>query len=407
VEEWKQDFAQENFMNVEYIFYESEHVIIPLIDFDKDLFRRLSSFGCWDRKNRRFLLHSALKSKQYRSIFANRPYVEVKQNGGTTVNDFFGRSWFEEPAAGHFPAAGDYPCKSKLSEADRSCIVSAIVREEKFSPEWVLKLKEELHSRKYSPKTIRSYIHFNRDLCRILKKPAEQMTDWDFKKYLYYLDTVKDMSSSSMNLAISALRFFYNNVMKKNIGREQYRPRHDKRLPGVLSREEIEKLLDTEQNPKHRLLLMMAYSSGLRVSEVIALKKKHIDFDRKTLLVARSKGRKDRVTLLSNRAATFLEEYCRCFDITDWLFPGQDNGHLRIRSAQNIFEKAVQNANIQKEVSIHSLRHTFATHLLESGTDIRYIQVLLGHANLKTTERYTHIARRNVLRIKSPLDIEN
>jgi site-specific recombinase XerD len=337
------------------------------------------------------------------------------QDGKITVNGFFNRSGrqlseLERPltandlsVAGDLLAAGNSPAK-KIHEADRACIRSAIVREEKFSLYWAEKLKAELHSRKYSPKTISSYIHLNRAFCRVLKKSAEQITDWDFKKYLCYLDNVKLMSSSTMNLTISALRFFYNNVMKKNIGREQYRPRHDRHLPGVLSRREIEKLLEAEQNPKHRLLLMLAYSSGLRVSEVIALKKEHIDFDRKTLFVSRSKGRKDRITLLSDRAAAFLKEYFRCFDIKSWIFPGQDNGHLRIRTAQNIFEKAAVNANIQKKLSIHSLRHTFATHLLESGTDIRYIQSLLGHANLKTTERYTHIARRNILKIKSPLD---
>jgi site-specific recombinase XerD len=291
-----------------------------------------------------------------------------------------------------------------LSKTDRASLASAIPPLEKLSLYWIEKLKEELHSRKYSPKTILSYIHFNRDFCRVLEKPADQISDWDFKRYLYHLDVVKDMSSSTMNLAISAIRFFYTNVMKKDLGHDQYRPRQDKRLPGVLSREEVEKLLDTEPNPKHRLLLMMAYSSGLRVSEVVALKKEHIDFSRKTLLIYGAKGRKDRITLLSSRAAAFLHEYCRCFDITNWLFPGHDSGHLHIRSAQNIFEKAVQNANIEKKVSIHSLRHTFATHLLEGGTDIKYIQALLGHSNLRTTERYTHVARRNVLRIQSPLD---
>ena len=387
-------------MDADYIFHENENIVIPLGDSNQEIFQRLSSFGRWDGKTNRFLLRSGLKAEQYRIIFANRTYVEVKKSGEIAVFGFFEREWrFEGQKTRRIPSAD-----SKLSKADRSCLASAIVPEEKFSFYWIDKLKEELHSRKYSAKTIVSYIHYNRDFCRILQKPAEQILEWDFKKYLYYLDAVKNLSSSSMNMAISAVRFFYNNVMKKNIGTDQYRPRNDKRLPGVLSREEIEKLLDTEQNPKHRLLLMMTYSSGLRVSEVITLKREHIDFYRKTLLVRGAKGRKDRITLLSDRASVFLQEYCRCYDISDWLFPGLDGYHLHIRSAQNIFEKAAKNANIQKTVSIHCLRHSFATHLLEGGTNIKYIQALLGHANLKTTERYTHIARQNIFRIQSPLD---
>jgi site-specific recombinase XerD len=160
-----------------------------------------------------------------------------------------------------------------------------------------------------------------------------------------------------------------------------------------------------EKNPKHRLLLMLVYSSGLRVSEVVALKKEHIDLSRKVIHVRLGKGRKDRCTLLSEKAAQFIGEYCAYFDIETWLFPGQREARpLTIRSAQHIFDKAVRCAGIAKKVSIHSFRHSFATHLLESGTDIRYIQTLLGHSNIRTTERYTHVACRNVLSIKSPLD---
>jgi site-specific recombinase XerD len=208
-----------------------------------------------------------------------------------------------------------------------------------------------------------------------------------------------------MNLAISAFKFFYDNVLKNDITREQHRPRHDKRLPVILSRTEVKLLLDNERNPKHRLLLMLVYSSGLRVSEVIALKREHIDLNRKAVLVYSGKGRKDRYTLLSDRAAAFIREYCALYAIESWLFPGQPAScHLSIRSAQNIFDKALAKTGIQKVVSLHSLRHAFATHLLENGTDIKYIQALLGHASVRTTEGYTRAARRNVLKIKSPLD---
>ena len=173
----------------------------------------------------------------------------------------------------------------------------------------------------------------------------------------------------------------------------------------ILSKAEINKILSMEKNPKHRLLLMLVYSSGLRVSEVVSLKKEHIDLSRKVIYVLCAKGRKDRCTILSEKAAAFISEYCAFYDIQHWLFPGQrPNQHLTIRSAQHIFDKAIRRSNIQKKISIHNLRHTFATHLLESGTDIRYIQTLLGHANIRTTQCYIHIAHRNVLSIQSPLD---
>ena len=150
---------------------------------------------------------------------------------------------------------------------------------------------------------------------------------------------------------------------------------------------------------------MLIYSSGLRVSEVVALKKEHIDLSRKVIYVRLGKGRKDRCTVLSEKAAHHISEYYTLYDVQTWLFPGQPStSPLTIRSAQKIYSKAVRCADIQKEVSIHSLRHTFATHLLENGTDIRYIQALLGHSSLRTTERYTHIAQGSILNIQSPLD---
>jgi len=384
-------------MDAIYLFYDENGVTVPLVEFDPPLFRRLTAFGRWDDQNSRFILRYRLKAEQYRILFADRPYVEAGANGLAAVNGFFGRAWLRRPEDRQLP-------ENNLIEEDRRCLALSIPPPERFSLFWEEKLKEELHSRKYSLKTVKAYIHFNRDLCRAVKKPAEQITDDDFKRYLAYLDTVKDMSSSSMNLAISAVRFFYNTVMGKDFARDRYRPRQDKRLPGVLSKEEIDRLLAAEPNPKHRLLLMLAYSSGLRVSEVIALKKEHIDFGRKILLVYGAKGRKDRITVLADRAAAFIREYCDRFNITGWLFPGQSGGHLQVRSAQNIFDKAARKALVHKDVSIHSLRHTFATHLLESGTDIKYIQALLGHSNLRTTERYTHVAKRSVLKIRSPLD---
>ena len=275
----------------------------------------------------------------------------------------------------------------------------------KFPEHWQTKLEAELRSRKYSIRTLRLYVYYNRLLCETLLKPPEEISQEDITQFLATVEKDRKYSASSLNLAISALKFFYEKVLKNDSMKERYRPRHDGRLPVVLSKEEISKVLYMEKNPKHRLLLMLAYSSGLRVSETVALKKEHIDLSRKVVHVRLSKGRKDRFTLLSEKAADSIAEYCAIYDIKNWLFPGQSATRpLTIRSAQHIFEKAVRHAGIHKNVSIHSLRHTFATHLLESGTDIRYIQELLGHSSLQTTERYTHVAKSSILNIRSPLD---
>jgi site-specific recombinase XerD len=214
------------------------------------------------------------------------------------------------------------------------------------------------------------------------------------------------MSASSLNLAISALKFFYHQVLHTFIVFEQKRPREDKKLPAVLSGAEVVAVLSALENLKHRLLLTLTYSSGLRVSEAVSLKFSDIDFGRRTVLIRNGKGRKDRYTMLSDKAVLLLAEYCKSLHAADWVFPGQPaTAHLSTRSAQRIFEQALAKAGIAKQASIHSLRHSFATHLMEQGTELRYIQKLLGHSSVKTTERYTHVAKRSVLSVKSPLDM--
>jgi site-specific recombinase XerD len=397
-------------MDIMYLFYEADKIRIPLLDWDYETEKRLSEFrsGFRDWENHQYILECRLTTKQYRNVFADRPFLEVGKEHGddVIVNGFFRQRPLVSECRDSARVPGNrFAASSAVRDEDANCIRNAVPCPEKLSGLYVDKLKTELHSRKYSPRTINMYIHFNKALCGWLQKTPPEVIDEDIKEYLAHLDRDCKFSSSSMNLALSAIRFFYNITLKRRLALEQFRPSGGRRLPEVLARSEIQRLLDTEKNPKHRLLLMITYSSGLRVSEVVSLKKNDVDFYRRTILVRRSKGRKDRYTLLSERAAGFIQEYCRIFDIDNWLFPG-NRGHISIRTAQYIFDKALRNACIEKDVSIHGLRHTFATHLLESGTDIRYIQGLLGHASISTTERYTHIARRTLLRIRSPLDIE-
>jgi integrase/recombinase XerD len=378
-------------MNVVYFFCGHAAIHVPYYSYDSKLYYLFKAQGAsWDALRHEFVIKYNSGAEQFnklsRGLPPGVPGVWVKENSDEIkTTGFFGRPWEED-------------APNEISFIERPL-------PEKLSEHWQKKLETELRSRKYSPATLRSYIYYNRLLCRTLQKPVEEIRAEDVNVFLAGLDKNKEYSASSMNLAISAIKFFYKEVLKNDIIGEKHRPRHDKRFPMVLSKQEIIEVLKHEKNPKHRLLLMLAYSSGLRVSEVVALKKEHIDLSRKVIYVVGGKGRKDRCTLLSEKAVAFIFEYYDVFNIQTWLFPGQPATHpLTIRSAQKIFDKAIQQAKIDKDVSIHSLRHSFATHLLESGTDIRYIQSLLGHASVRTTERYTHIARRSVLSIQSPLD---
>jgi site-specific recombinase XerD len=404
-------------MEVAYLFCESALVRVPLFKHDERLFSLLASqgSGVWDRHRHEFVFRRDRENEnieQFVQIFSS-PCVVVESNSPTPLQifGFWERPWSKADCT--YPAKQvavtvrknpvlpkEPPCPSSMNFT-----VLAPPLPEILSEHWRNKLETELRSRKYSPRTMHAYIYFNCLFCRVQQKTPEEIRSDDLTQFLAIIEKDKEYSASSMNLALSAIKFFYKNVFKNESISEQPRPRHDKRIPLILSKEEVARIFAMEKNLKHRLLLMLVYSSGLRVSEVVALKREHIDLSRKVIYVRQGKGRKDRSTILSEKAAQCITEYCTLNGIQSWLFPGQPpTGPLTIRSAQHIFDKAIHRAEIPKKTSIHSLRHTFATHLLESGTDIRYIQTLLGHSSLRTTERYTHVARRSVLSITSPLD---
>jgi len=266
-------------------------------------------------------------------------------------------------------------------------------------------LIKELTSRKYSPKTIKAYTHYNEDFLRFVTRNPTEVTNEDIRNYLFYLADEKDSSASTLNIAINTLKFYYDIILKRKFMYEIKRPGKDKKLPVVLSQEEVSGILSSVSNIKHKAILMLVYSAGLRVSEVVKLERGDIDDERKLIHVKGAKGRKDRYTILSDVALNTLKKYLIENQPDNWLFSGaKPNRHISIRTVQAIFEHAVNLANVKKEVSVHCLRHSFATHLLESGVDLRYIQELLGHASSKTTEIYTHVSNKNLRKIKSPLD---
>lgn len=235
---------------------------------------------------------------------------------------------------------------------------------------------------------------------------AEQATREQIRSYVVEMATSGLVSASYCRGARAALVFLYETVLKRaEKVRDLPNMKRPSQLPVVLSREEVVRLFKVTSNLKHKALLMTAYSAGLRVGEVVRLKINEIDSDRMQIRVTAGKGAKDRYVPLSTRALEVLREYCRAFKPKDWLFPGDDpTDHLSERAAQHVFEDAKVRAGIKKKATFHTLRHSYATHLHEDGVDIRYIQDLMGHESIKTTELYTHVAERETERIKSPLD---
>jgi site-specific recombinase XerD len=194
-------------------------------------------------------------------------------------------------------------------------------------------------------------------------------------------------------------------MLKRKFLYEIKRPRKDKKLPEVLSKEEVSRIINGTANIKHKAILMTIYSGGLRLGETARLEQAHLDRDRMLIFVKGAKGRKEGYTLLSEKALQLIDQYMKRYEPRKWLFEGARGGrYISKRSIEKVFDQSCERAGIKKDVSVHDLRHSFATHLLESGVDLRYIQELLGHASSKTTEIYTHVSTKSLGKIRSPLD---
>jgi site-specific recombinase XerD len=278
---------------------------------------------------------------------------------------------------------------------------------EPFSDELVLApLRKEIRIRGYSPRTSRSYVAIIKDFMRRARKPPRRVLESDLKSYLDHLITDRHASKATVNIAINALRFYFGQILRMDFVYNIHHVRKDKRLPAVFSPQEIQRIISAPSNVKHRALLTLIYSAGLRVSEASRLKVADLDRERGVLIIRASKGMKDRQSLLSVRALLLLDEYLKAQPTSHWLFPGQKAGYpISIRSIQTVFERALIASGLSTLTGIHSLRHSFATHLLESGIDLRVIQELLGHSTSKTTEIYTHVSQKMITRIQSPLDL--
>ncbi|MBI2650092.1 tyrosine-type recombinase/integrase [Candidatus Woesearchaeota archaeon] len=266
------------------------------------------------------------------------------------------------------------------------------------------KLATELKIRGFSKRTVDTYLYHNRKFAEFTKKEPKAVDEDDAKKYIACLMTELKYKPSSVNLALSSLKFFYNEILQNRAFNAVKAPKPEKKLPTVLTKDEVRKLLNAAENPKHRLLIEFMYSSGLRVSECVSLKIDDLDLNEKIGKIKHGKGNKERYIILSDSLILHLNEYLKNKkDSSSYIFSIK-NHPITARQAQKVVKEAAKTAGIKKRVFCHALRSSFATHLLEAGTDIRVIQELLGHSNLSTTQIYTKVSTQQLKKVKSPLD---
>lgn len=269
------------------------------------------------------------------------------------------------------------------------------------------KFRQHLRSKRYSESTIGTYSDALRSfLIFYSSKPIAEITNEDVIVYNNEYILKNKLSASYQNQIVNSIKLFFSIIRNTKIDIEKiHRPKRAKVLPNVLSKEEVKAILEAHSNVKHKMMLSLIYSCGLRCGELLVLKPVHIDSKRNIVLLQNSKGKKDRIAPLSPKILEMLREYYKLYKPTTYLFEGQTAGTpYSDKSLQQVLKQALQKTGITKPVTLHWLRHSYATHLLESGTDLRYIQELLGHNSSKTTEIYTHVSTKSIQQIKSPFD---
>ncbi len=263
-----------------------------------------------------------------------------------------------------------------------------------------------LELKRYSKQTINSYkghllmvkTHFN-------DRTFKQITDKELFEYIYHLVNTKGISASYQRQIVGSLKLFYKEIHNRSIPFEYLKvTQRENKLPVVLSKKEAVLIIENTNNLKHKAILSVIYSAGLRIGELIELKKTDIDSERMLIHVRGAKGKKDRYTVLSKKVLELLREYYKEYKPIVYLFEGQKGGKYSAESTSQFFKRALKKSTINKSATLHTLRHSFATHLLEEGISIAHIQKLLGHSNISTTLIYTHIAKDTLINIKSPLD---
>ncbi|MFA6519102.1 MAG: site-specific tyrosine recombinase/integron integrase [Candidatus Shapirobacteria bacterium] len=261
--------------------------------------------------------------------------------------------------------------------------------------------ERELKIMGYSQKTVKSYVYGLGRYFEFKKDKFEAFDEEDIKDFLLDCQE-RGVSPQTRNLFLNAIKFYYEKVIKTNQNIEIRMAKKESRLPVVLTKEEVEQITGTVKNLKHRLLIALSYGAGLRVSEVVALKVADVNLEELTINIRQGKGRRDRISVVSEKLVEDLRKMMAGKSGSDYVFESERGGKLTTRTAQNVFERSLKKAGIKKRATFHSLRHSFATHLLENGVDVRYVQELLGHQNIRTTQIYTHVTNPRLKNIKSP-----
>ncbi len=334
--------------------------------------------------------------------FQKRIAVYFEKNAALIVRirSVKGARWSQTRKCWHVPNTEE--------NRNRFKIIEPIIRYPSADGKVQLKKFEDwLKSRRYSENTIRTYTEaLKMFLTYFNYKLAAEITNEDLILYNNDYILKNKLSPSFQNQIVNAIKLYYSTVQNKKIVIEHiHRPKREKLLPNVLSKEEVKQILEAHVNVKHKVMLCLIYSCGLRRSELLNLKPHDIDSKRNLIFIYQAKGKKDRIAPLSPKILEMLRSYYTGYKPSIWLFEGQNKGEqYSAKSLQSVLKNAVSKARIDKPVTLHWLRHSYATHLLESGTDLRYIQELLGHRSSKTTEIYTHVSTKSLQLIKSPFD---
>lgn len=327
-------------------------------------------------------------------------YFEKDETLNNRIKQINGARWSNTLKAWHLPDTESNRLRFKLPlAADFLPNTEGLAALQQF--------KNWLKSRRYSKNTIVTYYDAMKSFLTFYnKKPFVEITNNDVIEYNNNYILKNNLSASYQNQIVNAIKLFFKTVHERKIEIEKiHRPKRSKVLPNVLSKEEVKLILNAHSNIKHKMMLSLIYSCGLRCGELLALKPNNIDSKRNIVFLKNTKGKKDRIVPLSPKILEMLRDYYKMYKPKTWLFEGQQAGNqYDSRSLQQILKQALQKTGTTKPVTLHWLRHSYATHLLESGTDLRYIQELLGHNSSKTTEIYTHVSTKSIQQIKSPFD---
>ncbi|MDO9260525.1 MAG: tyrosine-type recombinase/integrase [Flavobacteriaceae bacterium] len=326
-------------------------------------------------------------------------YFEKNAKLITRIKQFDGARWSQQLKAWHLPDN-----EVNRHHFNLNVIVKELSEEGKIALHF---FKQWLQSRRYSINTIKTYSEaLHSFLIFFSDKPIHEISNIDVIYYNNQYILKKELSASYQNQIVNAIKLYFKTQQNISLDLEKiHRPKREKILPNVLSKEEVKKILFAHSNPKHTMMLSLIYSCGLRRSELLNLKPADIDSKRYIIIIRQSKGKKDRIAPLSEKIIVMLRDYYRQHKPITWLFEGQKKGErYSEKSLQSVLKQAVEKCHIKKPVTLHWLRHSYATHLLESGTDLRYIQELLGHNSSRTTEIYTHVSTKSLQNIKSPFD---